>query len=146
MAVYHRQSFVANRNRDRRGATTVEFAIVASTVLLLLIGLIVGALGVFRYQEVARLAREGARYAAVHGATYSRVTGNPPATATDVYQNVILPRSVILTPARLSSGVTWSPDNQPGSQVTVTVQYQWLPEAYFGKMTLSSTASIPMAY
>jgi Flp pilus assembly protein TadG len=146
VAICHRSICGANRIRDRRGATTVEFAIVASTVLLLIIGLIVGALGVFRYQEVARLAREGARYAAVHGAAYSRVTGNPAATATDVYQNAILPRAVILTPSRLSSSVAWSPDNQPGSQVTVTVQYQWLPEAYFGAMTLSSTASIPISY
>jgi Flp pilus assembly protein TadG len=144
--VIHRRECLATRSRDRGGATTVEFAIVASLMLLLVIGLIVGALGVFRYQEVARLAREGARYAAVHGATYSRVTGKPAATADDVYQNAILPRAVILAPAQLSSGVTWSPDNQPGGQVTVTVSYQWLPEAYFGAMTLSSTASIAVSY
>ena len=65
----------AVRGSARRGATSVEFAIVASTVLLLLIGLIVGALGVFRYQEIARLAREGARYAAVRGEAYARTTG-----------------------------------------------------------------------
>jgi len=130
----------------RRGAASVEFAIVSSTVLLLLIGLIVGALGVFRYQAVARLAREGARYAAVHGTYYSQTTGRPAATATDVYQNAILPAAVALTPARLSADVTWSPDNRPGGKVTVTVRYQWVSEAYFGTMTLSSTATMPVTY
>lgn len=130
----------------RRGATSVEFAIVASVVLLLLIGLIVGALGVFRYQEVGRLAREGARYAAVHGDTYSLYTGQPAATPTDVYQKAILPAAVILDPAKLAADVTWSPDARQGGQVTVTVRYQWLPEAYFKNMTLSSTATMPISY
>jgi Flp pilus assembly protein TadG len=130
----------------RRGATSVEFAIVSSVVLLLLIGLIVGALGVFRYQEVGRLAREGARYAAVHGNTYSLTTGNPEATPTDIYQKAILPAAVILDPAKLTADVSWSPDNRQGGLVTVTVRYQWLPEAYFKNMTLSSTATMPVSY
>jgi Flp pilus assembly protein TadG len=146
MTACHLRVILPPRNRTRGGATTVEFALVSSLLFLLLIGLMVGALGVFRYQEVARLAREGARYAAVRGTSYARTTGKPAATAADVYQDAILPRAVILTPSKLSSGVTWSPDNQPGSRVTVTVQYQWLPEAIFGAMTLSSTASIPVSY
>jgi len=119
---------------------------VASVVLLLLIGLIVGALGVFRYQEIGRLAREGARYAAVHGGTYSMTTGQPAATPTDVYKNAILPAAVILDPAKLTTDVSWSPDNRQGGQVTVTVRYQWLPEAYFKNMTLTSTATMPVTY
>jgi Flp pilus assembly protein TadG len=130
----------------RHGATTVEFAVVSSVVLLLLIGLIVGALGVFRYQEVGRLAREGARFAAVRGEAYSRATGRPSATSNDVMQKAILPNAVALDPTKLSADVTWNPDKQPGSQVTVTVRYQWLPEAYFKPVTLSSTATMPVVY
>ncbi|HEY1375452.1 MAG TPA: TadE/TadG family type IV pilus assembly protein [Gemmataceae bacterium] len=136
-----------HRTQSRRGgATSVEFAMVASVVLLLIIGLIVMALGVFRYQELARLARDGARYAAVRGADYARFSGKPAATATDVYQKAILPNAVILTPSKLSADITWSPDNTAGGQVTVTVRYQWLPETYFKGMTLSSTASMPVIY
>src|SRR6059058_5060909 len=113
----------AVRGSARRGATSVEFAIVASVVLLLLIGLIVGALGVFRFQEIARLAREGARYAAVRGEKYARTTGRPTTTPADVHQKVVLPGAVALNPSRLASNVTWSPDKQPGSTVTVTVTY-----------------------
>src|SRR4051794_18504475 len=107
--------------RPRRGATTVEFAIVCSTVLLLLIGLIVGALGVFRYQEVARLARDGARYASVRGEAYAKTTGRPTATTDDVSKYAVLPGAVILDPAKLTTDVTWAPDKQPGGQVTVRV-------------------------
>lgn len=134
----------AGRRRD--GATTVEFAMVASVVMLLLIGLIVGALGVFRYQEVGRLAREAARYAAVHGETYSRQTGRPSATPEEIYQKAILPNAVALDASKLTAQVTWNPDKNPGGQVTVTVQYQWLPEAYFKAMTLSSTATMSVSY
>jgi len=136
----------AARASARPGATSVEFAVVASTVLLLLIGLIVGALGVFRYQEIARLAREGARYAAVRGEAYARTTGRLAATPDDVYQKAIVPGAVILDPTKLSADVTWTPDKQPGGQVTVTVRYQWLPEAYFKATTLSSTATMPITY
>src|SRR5262249_60834720 len=44
----------------RRGVVTVEAALVFPIVILLLLGLIVGAMGIFRYQQVAWLAREGA--------------------------------------------------------------------------------------
>jgi Flp pilus assembly protein TadG len=131
---------------NRPGATSVEFAMVASTVLLLLIGLIVGALGVFRYQEMGRLAREAARYAAVRGEAFSRATGRPAATADEVLQKAILPAAIILDPAKLTADVSWAPDKQPGGQVTVTVKYQWLPEAYFKAMTLESTATMPVTY
>jgi Flp pilus assembly protein TadG len=132
--------------RPRRGATTVEFAVVSSAVLILLVGLVVGSLGVFRYHEVARLAREGARYASVRGAVYARTTGRPAATQADVYQNAVLPGAVALDPSKLSAAVSWSPDNQPGSQVTVTVTYVWVSEAIFGTMSLSSTAMMPVSY
>ncbi len=54
----------------RNGATAVEFALVGGLVFFLIFGLFVGAMGIFRYQEVAHLAREGARYAATHGGQY----------------------------------------------------------------------------
>jgi hypothetical protein len=39
-------------------------------VFLLILGLIIGGLGIFRYQQVAHLSREAARFAAVHGGQY----------------------------------------------------------------------------
>ncbi|MHC5540093.1 TadE family protein, partial [Singulisphaera rosea] len=50
------------RARSRRGAVMAESAVVYSALMLLLLGMITVGLGVFRYQQVASLAREGARW------------------------------------------------------------------------------------
>lgn len=134
------------RHQPRRGAHLVECAVVYPVVFTMLFGLLIGGLGVFRYQEVASLAREGARYASVHGSQYQSATGKSAATADDVYNKAVLPKVVILDPGHLHYNITWSPDNKQGSQVTVKLSYDWVPEAYLGGITLSSTSTMPMSY
>jgi Flp pilus assembly protein TadG len=142
----------------RRGATVVEFAVVGPIILFLLIALVVGGMGVFRYLEVAALARESARYASVHGTQYQKDTGQTAATAQDIYNNVIVAQNVSLDLSQLNYSVTWNTDNRPyhtqvvnGSVVPVTntvqvrITYQWIPEIYLGGVTLTSTAVTPMA-
>src|SRR5262245_10634178 len=141
----------------RKGATVVECAVVYPVLFLFLLGLAVGGAGIFRYQEVASLAREAARYASTHGANYRSDAGLPvgdaPTWSTDIYNNSISPNTVALDPNSLSYSVAWpdivnlpgKPDNWPGSTVTVTVTYQWFPEIYLvGPITLSSTSSMPI--
>ena len=142
----------------RRGATTVEFAVACPIAFFLLLATIVGSLGVFRYQQVAALAREGARWASVHGGQYAQETDNPAATPEDVYREAIQPLAVALNPARLSYEVTWDENNMPlsvdedyetprGNTVTVRVSYEWFPEAYlFGPLVLTSTSTEKMSY
>jgi len=132
--------------QPRRGVTLVECAIIYPVVFLLILGLIIGGLGVFRYQQVASLAREGSRYACVHGAHYAQVTGKPAAAAVDVYNNAILPRAVALDLGQLGYTVTWGPDNKPGSTVSVKITYHWVPEAFLPPLNFSSTSSDVMAY
>lgn len=145
---------------ERRATTLVEFAVVAPVTFLLIFGLIIGGLGVFRYQEVASLAREGARYASVRGAEYQAEAGNPAATPEDVYNNAILPNAVALDPNKLGYSVTWLyPDKSvqhiindnyetvQTNTVTVTVTYQWVPELYLvGPLTLTSSSTMPLTY
>jgi Flp pilus assembly protein TadG len=97
----------------RRGATVLECAIVYPVTFLLLLGILIGGMGVFRYQEVASIAREASRWASVHGKQYATETGKPAATATDVYNNVIVPKAVSLDLSRLTYSVTWNKDNNP---------------------------------
>ena len=147
------------RHPRRAAATIVEFAVVGPLALLLLIGLIVGGLGVFRYQEVAFLAREGSRWASVHGSQYAKDTGKTAATPADVYQQAIAPKATSLNPSKLTYAVTWNTGNaqyhtatvngqtvKVANTVTVTVTYQWLPEAFLGGITLSSTSVSVMSY
>jgi Flp pilus assembly protein TadG len=133
--------------QQRRGGTTVvECALVFSVLIVFLFGLIIAGLGIFRYQEVASLAREGARWASVRGTNYGATTGRAPATAADVYTNAIQPNLVILDPSQLSYSVTWNTDNRPGNTVTVRVSYQWIPEALLGGITLTSTSTMTVSY
>src|SRR5579872_4875653 len=99
-----------NRSR-RRAVTMVECALIYPVTLLLVLGLVVGAAGIFRYQELASLARRAARYASVHGAQYAKDTGNPAATPTDIYNNVIAPNATAMDMSQLSYAVTWNTDN-----------------------------------
>jgi Flp pilus assembly protein TadG len=137
----------------------VEFAIVGSATVLILFGLLIGGLGVFRYQQVARLARDGSRWASVHGTQYAQDTKNPAATPQDVYNQVIAPEATTLDLAQLTYSVTWNQSNSPyymgvvnGQQakiantVTVTVTYNWMPEAFLGGITLTSTSVSVMSY
>ena len=123
----------------RRGATVVEMALITPLLLLTLIGLIVLGLGIFRCNEVACLAHEGARWAAVRGKTYDKQNNRSTAvTSTDLYNDVIKPRAVGFDPKKLTSELTWSDDRRT---VAVTVRYRWSSEAFFGEMTLSSTST-----
>lgn len=144
--------------QQRNGTTTVEFAVICPIVFFLIFGIIIGGLGVFRYQQTAALAREGARWASVHGAQFAEETKQFAATAADVYANAIAPRAVGLDPAQLSYTVTWNRNNMPlrvdesaqnpvGNTVTVTVSYRWIPELYLaGPFTLTSTSTAQMLY
>jgi Flp pilus assembly protein TadG len=165
----------------RRAATAVECAIIYPVAFLLILGLIITAQGVARYQEVAALAREASRYASTHGAQYRKDAGLTVGTAgtsagtsnslfwystdptqqsgTDTswtgttYDAAVRPNLVALEPAKLTFQMGYpsvinqstKPDNWPGSQVTVTITYQWLPDLYLGgPYTLSSTSSLPI--
>ena len=59
------------RSSHRAGTTLVELAIVYSVLFLVLFGLILGSIAIFRYHQVAQLAREGSRWASVHGAQWA---------------------------------------------------------------------------
>ncbi|MHB0956477.1 MAG: TadE/TadG family type IV pilus assembly protein [Pirellulaceae bacterium] len=166
---------VARYSRRRRGIAAVEFALVAPVVLILIFGQIVGGLGASRYQEVAHLAREGARYASTHGGLYLRegraqTTGVPSVTGSSELSTYLAGKSVLLDPSRLNVNVAWTAPNTltpinmptyvdtnpsqvpPGQKVVqnnviVTVTYQWFPEAFpIGPFTLTSTSQMPMSY
>jgi hypothetical protein len=128
-------------------------------VFLLLVGMLVGANGVFVWQQTAHLARVGARYAATHSSNWARDSGYPAATAQDVYNNAVLKQAAGLDLSLLKCDVSYAAQNQPyttaldGSGnlvtrqnvVTVAISYRWTPLAYFTKGTLQSTASMPIA-
>jgi Flp pilus assembly protein TadG len=146
------------QTRARRpGATAVEMALVAPVFLLLIFGLLIGGLGIFRYNQVSHLAREGARYACVRGQDYHIDTKQPAATQNSIYENAVKPSAFTLDQSRLTCTVTWDKSNAPKAinpdgtattnYVIVTVSYQWIPENWmFPAINLTSTSKMPMSY
>src|SRR5271166_1349461 len=98
---------VLPRVRYRRGAIAVETAIVFPALVFLLLALIVGGMGVFRYQQTACLAREGARWACVHGSAWQQDTGQNSATQADITTNGVLPLAVGMDSQNLAVQVQW---------------------------------------
>jgi len=118
----------SNRRRSARsrGQAMVEFALVAPIFFLLLFGIIEGGRFIFYYETLSNAAREGARYAIVHGANSTcpsgpmPAPGNPCDTAgANVVDQVeasafgVLGSSLVVTP-------TW-PDGNNALDSTVTV-------------------------
>jgi hypothetical protein len=57
-----------------RGQTLVEAALVLPLFIMVLFGIVVLGIGIFYQQQVTNVAREAARYAAIHSATALRPT------------------------------------------------------------------------
>jgi hypothetical protein len=89
----------------------------------------------------------------------------PVGTATaweqEIRDNGVLPRCSTLDPGKLTVEATWSAGNNEANAadaatnftstienaVTVTVTYQWFPEAFLpSPITFTSSATMPMAY
>ncbi len=148
----------------------VECAFVLPLTFLLVIGMIVGSLGVFRAQETAELARNAARYASVHGGKYTS-EGKGTVTRQQIIDAAVTPRATSLSPMSvaidilLPDGTTYAWDDsywtthdrtqtiatqsgQPKyNRVRVKVTYTWMPESHVvGPVQLSSTSEMPMSY
>jgi len=164
-----------SHNSRRRGAAVVEFAIVAPVLLFIVFAEIVGGLGISRYQEVAHLARDCARYASTHGGDYfqegiHQKTGAPSVVSSNELRSFLADRVVLLNLDQLEIDINWtspttlSPRNVPvyvdidqnqnppaqiavRNYVIVTLQYKWFPETFFtSPITLTSTSEMPMSY
>ncbi len=150
--------------RSRPGSVLVEAALVYPLLTLVMFSLLILVVAVFRYQQVAHIAREGSRWASVHGARYAEDHHQPAATAQDVYANAIAPNAAGMRPEQLSYSVTWDTDNRPLRQTTivdaatgqskvvlvsntvsVTVTYSW-DTGLFGTIQVSSRSVSVVSY
>ena len=126
-----RRSDIRSRSashRRSRGQALVEFAFVAPIFLLLLFSLIDFGRYVYYVQILNNAAREGTRYAIVHGSNSFQPTGPNPndATITAVVRNYAV--GVIGNSAVLNITSTWGTPPNPatnnrGSKVKVAVTY-----------------------
>jgi Flp pilus assembly protein TadG len=156
-----------NPKHRRTGATTVETALVFPIVVFLFLALIVGGMAVFRYQQVACLAQEAARWTCVRGSEYQKDANKASPSRDDILQQAVLPLAVGMDSSQISLQVVWINqanntsqdwDSAPkdiksktatGEYVTntvhVTVTYNWSPGLLMGPVTLTSQCELPMS-
>jgi len=133
----------------------VEAAFVYPTVVLMTLVTIVGGLGVFRSNQIAYLAREGARWALVRGARYQSEQSKSAPTAADVVAGVVNPKVSVLDPNQLTSTLTWNTSATPPTvtfkltcvrvgEVWTTSQGQLVPSP--SSVTFTSTSTQLITY
>lgn len=112
-----------------------EFALVLTPCLALFFGVINFALALYCYDFVCYSAQQAVRYATVHGSTAPTVV-----SSTDVKNYVNTLVVGVLNTNTMTVTTTWSPDNKPGSVVTVSVSYNFPPLT-----NLVSSVTIPLS-
>jgi Flp pilus assembly protein TadG len=131
-------SAIAARRRNSGQATT-EFAIVGAVFLILLLGMIEFSAAMYAYDFVSYAASQTARYAMVRGST-----STSPATLSQL-QTYAQSLASGLNTANLSTTAAWTPNNQPGSLVQVTVQYNFqFVGGLFASATFPFTDTVQM--
>ncbi len=120
--------------RSNPAQAVAEFALVLTPCLALFFGVINFALALYSYDFVCYSAQQAVRYATVHGSTATTVV-----SATDVHNYVNSLVVGVLKTSSLTVNTTWSPNNKPGSIVTVVVSYNFPPLT-----SLVSSVTIPL--
>jgi Flp pilus assembly protein TadG len=124
------------RLRDGHPAQAVaEFALVLTPCLALFFGVINFALALYCYDFVCYSAQQAVRYATVHGSTAPTIASSSSITS---YVNGLVVG--VLNTSAMTVTTTWSPDNKPGSVVTVSVSYNFPPLT-----NLVSSVTIPLS-
>ncbi len=159
---------MTHRQVDRRAALAIEAAVVYPVLIFLLLGLIIGGMGVFRYQQVACQAREAARWASVRGSDWANTTDQPSPTQKQIFDQAVAPFTAGMDTSKIAIQVQWidqasgqiydwdSGKRHPKSvksgdyvtnKVRVTITYQWSPGLLIvGPLYLKSCSEIPMSF
>ena len=124
------------RSRKRNGATMVEAAIVLPIFFMFIIGMVLVGQGIYYYNLTADLARQGTRYATVHGNDYYTDSGTN-MLVSDIYNNSIKPATVGLNTSNLSYSFKF------GTYVTGSWVWTTISSASYWSSSAPPTSSNP---
>jgi len=119
--IMHAVKLLCDLTRNRGGAAAVECGLVITMFLMVTLGVIEIGRYAMMQQALIESVHAGGRYAVVHG---SKSTA--PATAASL-ESLVQNSSSALTPSQVSVTVTFSPNNSPGSTVSIVATYPWTP-------------------
>lgn len=137
--------FLRRGMRCEQGSALVDFAFAMPVLLSFFFGLIEVCLASYMHQVISETAREGTRYAMVHGSTCENSSGSScTATAATVNSWVGAVGWPNLGTGSLTVSTTYPDGNElPGSRVQVTVNYAFpfnVPFLPPTTLTMSSTS------
>jgi Flp pilus assembly protein TadG len=124
--------------RNTRGVAGVEFALLAVVFFAAFGGVAEVARYVADQQDIMHAVHTTGRYAIVHGAN-----STSPATAASL-QAMVASNLVLVSSSGVNTTVSFAPNNTPGSTVTITASYTWLPIVPLvglPKATITATSS-----
>ena len=110
-----------NRKHRERGASILEFGLAFLVFMSALYGIMEFGRIVASYNILSGAAREGARYAVVHGSASGSA-----ATASDI-QTVVRNWAIGLDTSSVAVDTSWDPGNGPGGKVKVKASYTITP-------------------
>lgn len=108
------------------------------TFLVIILGIMDWGRLMLANNFVSYSAREATRYAIVRGSSSPH-----PAQTSDV-ATFVKNEAVGLETSKVTVSTTWSPDNNPGSTVAVTVSYAFVPIAPYMPLNMSIASTSKM--
>ncbi len=149
-----------NHAKRRTGVAVVEMAFVGPVALFLILGIVDLGIAVWSYNNISEAAREGGRYAQVHGSKYagwyagspSPPVGTPPAsgpTANNPNVEKVVRGNAFVNQNNLTVLSSWpNGDNNPNSPVTIDATYSYSPLLFLklGTLTLHTRTTMIINY
>jgi Flp pilus assembly protein TadG len=123
----------SNTHRRERGTVVVEFGLAFLVFMTAVYGIMEFGRIVASYNIISGAAREGSRYAMVHGSASGSA-----ATASDI-QTVVRNWAVGLDTSAITVTTTWASGNAPGNPVNVRASYTLTP---FSGLILKDTLTV----
>ena len=126
--------------KGERGSYIIEFGLSFALFFGIILGILDVSRGIYAYSFLAGAAKEGSRYAMIHGSS-----SGSKASSSDV-QGVVQKYLIgMVDPGSATVTTTWNPTSEnPGSIVTVKVQYTYAPITSWlvGNWTLQSNSQV----
>jgi Flp pilus assembly protein TadG len=113
------------RRQFQKGSAMVEYALVLSIFFMVVYGFVQFCLIIFGFDNATYASRIAVRYAIVHGSSAPYTC-----TATDI-SNIVSPLLWGAPSGGTSISANWSPNNSPGSTVSIKVTIQYTPKLPF---------------
>jgi Flp pilus assembly protein TadG len=117
-----RTTSAMRRQNPRRGSAIVEFALSFTAFIMLLMGLMEFGRVVWTFSTLSHAVSQGARYAAVHGSGNPIIVNGNDNTASAI-SDVVKANSIGLDSSQVTVNTAWSPNNDRGSEFTITASY-----------------------